>query len=110
MPKISKSRRKEAKEAKKNRLEIIKAQLTRREMIQMGLLTSAGLLVPKRGLSARARDSAGHFIDDIPCDSPPTANFPLGWDLPTAMNGLMPVIQPFTSASRPDRPGADRGP
>ena len=92
MPK--RTRRKEVEEARKNRQEILKAGLTRREMIRMGLLTSAGLLIPKRGLSARARDSAGHFIDDIPCQSPPTPEFPLGWDLPTAMNGLMPIIQP----------------
>ncbi len=99
MPKFSKTRRKEVEEARKNRQEILRAGLTRREMMRMGLLTSAGLLIPKRGLSARARDSAGHFIDDIPCQSPSTPEFPLGWDLPTAMNGLMPIIQPFTSAS-----------
>ncbi len=40
--------------AQNNRREIIAAQLTRREMLQMGLLTSAGMLVAKSGLSARA--------------------------------------------------------
>ena len=55
MPKLSKTRRKEIEQARKNRQEIVKAGLTRREMIRMGLLTSAGLLVAKRGLSARAQ-------------------------------------------------------
>src|SRR6185312_2923118 len=65
MANISKRNRKLEKEnydAQKNRREIIAAQLSRREMMKMGLLTSAGLLVATKGLSARARNSAGHFI------------------------------------------------
>src|SRR5215475_10295911 len=37
--------------ARKNRLEIIKAQLNRREMIKAGLLGAGGYLVLKNGLS-----------------------------------------------------------
>src|SRR5512140_2262390 len=37
--------------ARKNRLEIIKAQLTRRDMIKAGLLGAGGYLVLKNGLS-----------------------------------------------------------
>lgn len=43
-----------ARAAFKNRQEIVKARLTRRDLMKMGLLTSAGCLVAKQGLSARA--------------------------------------------------------
>src|SRR5262245_17591433 len=38
----------------RNRLELIKAGLTRRDLLKMGLLTSAGYLVAKSGLSSRS--------------------------------------------------------
>src|SRR3954469_1703967 len=44
--------------ARKNRLEIIKAQLTRREMIRAGLLGAGGYLVLKNGLSQWASGNA----------------------------------------------------
>ena len=40
--------------AQRNRQEIIKAKLSRREMMRLGLLTSGGALIAKAGLSARA--------------------------------------------------------
>src|SRR2546430_1179468 len=40
--------------ARKNRLDLIAAGLSRRELFKMGLLTSAGYLVAKKGLSSRA--------------------------------------------------------
>ena len=46
--------KKELDNARKNRLELIAAGLTRRELFKMGLLTSAGYLVAKKGLSSRA--------------------------------------------------------
>jgi len=52
--KVSKARYKEMLEAQKRRREIIAARLSRRDMIRMGLLTSAGYLIPVKGLSARA--------------------------------------------------------
>ena len=52
--KVSRSRWKEMYNAFKNRQEIIKAGLTRRDLFKMGLLTSAGMLVAKTGLSSRA--------------------------------------------------------
>jgi FtsP/CotA-like multicopper oxidase with cupredoxin domain len=52
--KVSRARHKEMINAQKNRRDIIAAQLTRREMIKMGLLTGAGYLIAKPGLSARA--------------------------------------------------------
>jgi FtsP/CotA-like multicopper oxidase with cupredoxin domain len=54
--KVSRARFKEMENAAKNRRELIAAGLTsRRDLFKMGLLTSAGMLVPKLGLSARAR-------------------------------------------------------
>ena len=40
--------------AQRNRQEIVKAKLSRREMMRLGLLTAGGSLVVKAGLSARA--------------------------------------------------------
>ena len=57
--KFDKKAEKEKQQAAKERREIIKAGLSRREMIKLGLLTSAGLLIPMRGLSARSLNSAG---------------------------------------------------
>jgi len=54
--KISRRRYKEMCEAAKNRRELIAAKLTsRRDLMKMGLLTASGMLVAKRGLSARAQ-------------------------------------------------------
>jgi FtsP/CotA-like multicopper oxidase with cupredoxin domain len=53
--KVSRARWKEMLTAAKNRRELIAAGLTsRRDLFKMGLLTAAGMLVAKRGLSARA--------------------------------------------------------
>ncbi|HEV2964745.1 MAG TPA: hypothetical protein VG649_23155, partial [Candidatus Angelobacter sp.] len=46
--------KKDIDNARKNRLELIAAGLTRRDLFKMGLLTSAGYLVAKKGLSSRA--------------------------------------------------------
>ena len=81
--KINRRAEKEKQQAAKNRREIIAAGLSRREMLRMGLLTSAGLLVSMRGLSVRARSSAGHLLDSgsgSGPSSPPTT----------------PFVQPFT--------------
>jgi FtsP/CotA-like multicopper oxidase with cupredoxin domain len=40
--------------AQRNRQEIVKAKLSRREMMRLGLLTAGGALIAKHGLSARA--------------------------------------------------------
>ena len=51
----SKTRQKEAEDARKNRADILKAlstgQVSRRELIKWGLFTSAGLLAPIGGLN-----------------------------------------------------------
>lgn len=64
----SKARLKEAEHARKNRAEIVKAysqgQVSRRDLIKWGLITSGGMLAPIHGLnpfiaSAYARDGGG---------------------------------------------------
>jgi len=56
---ISRARWKELYQAFKNRQEIIRARLSRRDLWKMGLLSSAGMLVVKNGLSSRAYASWG---------------------------------------------------
>lgn len=93
MAKISKTKKKEQHNARKNRQEIAEAGLSRRELFRMGLLTSAGYLVAKNGLSARARNSAG--VRDDCEQSPPTT--PFLEPLPTHMNGGMVTNTPVGS-------------
>jgi FtsP/CotA-like multicopper oxidase with cupredoxin domain len=54
--KVSKARWKQMLNAQKNRQEIIRAGLSRRELFRLGLLTGAGYLVAKSGLSAWAAE------------------------------------------------------
>jgi FtsP/CotA-like multicopper oxidase with cupredoxin domain len=58
--------------ARKNRQEIVRAGVTRRELIRLGMLTSSGYLVSKRGLSAQSSCSSGACA---PGCSPPTDPF-----------------------------------
>jgi FtsP/CotA-like multicopper oxidase with cupredoxin domain len=67
-------REKERQNATKNRRELIEAGFTRRDLIKMGLVTTAGMLIPKTGLSARARDPLARIPFDNP-ESPPTTPF-----------------------------------
>ena len=85
--KASKARLREAEAARKNRWEIIKAhshgKVTRRDLIKMGLFTSAGLLLPLRGLSPFGR-SVYADDDHIPTGLPPSPLF-----------GVQPFSQPM---------------
>src|SRR5689334_25400357 len=85
-PKASKARLREAENARKNRWDIIKShshgQVSRRDLIKMGLFTSAGLLVPISGLSPFARSA---FAD---------SNIPTG--LPSSpLFGVLPFSTPM---------------
>ena len=76
-PKASKARLREAENARQNRWDIIKAhshgQVSRRDLIKMGLFTSAGLMIPISGLSPFDRSA---FADsNIPTGLPPSALF-----------------------------------
>src|SRR5262245_8138267 len=64
-------REKERQNATKNRRELIEAGFSRRDLIKMGLIASSGMLIPKKGLSARARDPYARNPLDNPV-SPPT--------------------------------------
>ena len=112
--KRNRRREREVKNAAKNRREIIAARLSRRDMIKAGLLTSAGYLIQKNGLSARAQFGGG-FGDD--CDrrwwdgsgggsgtpvSPPTTPFveplfipPIAQTVPTLSPA--PTVAPNTA-------------
>jgi len=76
-PNASKARLREAENARKNRWDIIKSnsqgQVSRRDLIKMGLFTSAGMLIPISGLSPFARSA---FADsNIPTGLPPSPLF-----------------------------------
>src|SRR3954469_5101381 len=85
--------------ARKNRLEIIKAQLNRREMLKAGLLGSSGYLVLKNGLSQWA---SGHAIASGG-NSGPGGGGGGGTSPPTRAfvepMPIMPVMQPATTLS-----------
>lgn len=102
MANISKRNRRREREianAAKNRREIIAAQLSRRDMMKAGLLTGAGYLIHKNGLSARAqfsgdcdrRWSHGGGGNGTP-ESPPTDPFLEPMPIP-------PVAQPVATLS-----------
>ena len=57
-------RTKLARTAQRNRLEIVKAKLSRREMVRLGLLTAGGTLIAKPGLSAITTTKDGSLNTD----------------------------------------------
>jgi FtsP/CotA-like multicopper oxidase with cupredoxin domain len=91
-----KTREKDSIIAARNRRELIAAGFTRRDMMKMGLLTSAGMLIPMKGLSARPLTSAG-YGDDEP-QSPPTTpfveNMPRLAPLTPGITGPPPTAEP----------------
>jgi FtsP/CotA-like multicopper oxidase with cupredoxin domain len=101
---ISKQNRRKEKDkeiAAQNRRELIAAGFKRRDLLKMGLLTSAGMLIPKKGLSAHPLTSAGYVFDDPV--SPPTTpfvdNMPRLQVLqPVAALNPAPTIAPNTAA------------
>lgn len=67
-----------ARISQRNRQEIIHAKLSRREMVRLGLLTSAGTLVGKSGLSSRAlAQSTGQTTPASPPTFPWTQQLPI---------------------------------
>src|SRR6201999_2050947 len=73
----SKARLREAENARKNRQEIMKAHstghLSRRDMLKLGLFTSAGMLISVNGLSPFARSVYAN--SNIPTGLPPSPLF-----------------------------------
>src|SRR5919197_5355762 len=82
----SAARIREAESARRNRQEILKAwsqgQISRRDLVKLGLFTAAGTLILKNGLSPFARSAfAG-------------ANIPTGLP-PSPLFGVQPFTQPM---------------
>jgi FtsP/CotA-like multicopper oxidase with cupredoxin domain len=74
--KASKKRLKEAEDARRNRLEILKAwsqgQISRRDLLKWGLFSAGGVLVAKQGLSPFVRSA---YADNIPTGLPSSPLF-----------------------------------
>lgn len=84
MPFISKRNRRkerEVQQALNNRLELVKEGFTRRDLIKMGLMTTAGVLIPKGGLThaqvASSSWAGGGCYNgcDVGCSPQPNAVF-----------------------------------
>src|SRR5688572_13900416 len=93
---ISKRNRKKEKDkqvAADNRRELIAAGFKRRDLLKMGLLTSAGMLIPKKGLSAHPLNTMGSFDDDEP-NSPNTTPF-------QELMPRLPVLAPVATLTPP---------
>src|SRR5215475_6109510 len=73
----SKARLREAENARKNRQEILRAHstghLSRRDMLKLGLFTTAGMLVSVNGLSPFAKSVYAN--SNIPTGAPPSPLF-----------------------------------
>ncbi len=100
--KRNRRREKESQTAANNRRELIAAGFKRRDLLKMGLLTSAGMLIAKKGLSAHPLTSTGFVSLDDP-QSPPTTpfveNMPRIMVLaPVATLTPAPTIAPNTAA------------
>jgi FtsP/CotA-like multicopper oxidase with cupredoxin domain len=72
----SKARLREAENARKNRLEIVKAfsqgAVSRRELFKWGLITGAGLVAPVHGLSPFVKSAYADSGGGIPTGAPPS--------------------------------------
>src|SRR5450759_1011395 len=75
----SKARLREAENARKNRMEIVKAlsqgQVSRRELFKWGLFTGAGLLAPIQGLNPFVRSAYADGTFNIPTGASPSPLF-----------------------------------
>jgi FtsP/CotA-like multicopper oxidase with cupredoxin domain len=82
----SKARLREAENARRNRQEILTAlsqgQISRRELVKLGLFTAAGAIILKNGLSPFARSAFAN--SNIPTGLPPSPLF-----------GVQPFTQPM---------------
>src|SRR5262245_62421967 len=75
-PKSSRIRLRKSQRARNNRAEIHRAlslgQISRRDLIKWGIMTSGGILVCKNGLSPLAPSA---FADNVPTGTPPSPLF-----------------------------------
>jgi len=106
-PKSSKKRLREAAQARRNRAEVIKAwstgQISRRDLVKLGLMTAAGAWVFKNGLSPDA-PSAYAAGSSIPTGAPPSPLFGVqAFTQPMARFDVLPrgpvnALSPFPTA------------
>jgi len=97
-PHVSKARLKEIEDATKNRRALIAAQLSRREMMKMGLVTASGMLVAKAGLSARAASADGSTPGNNPV-SPPTTPFTVPLPIHPPIDLRTGAVHPISALS-----------
>ena len=92
----SKTRLREAENARKNRLEIVRAlshgQVSRRDLLKLGLFTTAGLLAPIGGLNPFVGSASSVSGSSIPTGAPPSPLF-----------GVQPFTQPMPRFNVPPR-------
>src|SRR5258705_33471 len=101
---VSRARWKEMYQAFQNRQELIRAGLTsRRDLLKMGLLTGAGTLVAKQGLSSWGGGDCRYGSSGCGnCASPPTTPWTMQMPIPpvkqaipiTSLTGPPPSINP----------------
>src|SRR5579863_7595942 len=90
---VSKRRFKEMCDAAKNRRELIAAGLTsRRDLFKMGLLSAGGMLIVKKGLSARAY---GQIQTDMPASDGTNTSPGTNQNCVPGNQTASPVTQPF---------------
>src|ERR1700704_1613696 len=84
----SKARQRDAERARRNRAEIVRelswGRVSRRDLIKMGLFTSAGMLAPIGGLNPFVGDASGPVAYDIPTGAPRSPLY-----------GTLPFTQPM---------------
>jgi hypothetical protein len=96
--KRNRSKEREMEAAARNSPKIIAVRLSGRDLMRMGLLTSAGLLIHKKVLSVHAINSAGEPTGRM--QSPPTTQFvePLFIPQPVASLTTAPTVAPNTAS------------
>ena len=89
--------------AQRNRQEIVKAKLSRREMMRLGLLTGGGGLIVKEGLSARAFADDGTLTFVKGVDGPPSPPA-TPWVQPMPTLTIKTPLDPFDPNQMPYGP------
>ena len=90
--------------AQRNRQEIIKAKLSRREMMRLGLLTTSGALIAKKGLSSRAFADDGSLTFVKGVDGPPSPPIFTPWAAPMPILPVKTAVDPFDPKQMPGGP------
>ena len=94
-----------AETARRNRVELIEAGFTRRDLVRMGLITAAGWLVAKVGLSARASHAGDRGLESPPT-TPWIEELPIP---PVAEPGGASVLGAMAPRRAPNRAAGEGG-